>query len=479
MMPFRLKLRSKLLISFLALGVMGTLTVGYGVYSEMRPHFLEAVEVTLIDTSRLLSSQITADTGPGEKLNVTSLSRTLQVFTETNFPERNHLDKNGHENLLIYVTDERGVVIFDSNQGLDEGKDYSRWRDVHLSLQGFYGARATRRSVHDPNTSIHYVAAPILVNGKTMGVVSVGKPVASLASFLAASKFRLTLILAFALSAAVVLSLFASQWVSSPVLRLHAWVESLRKGQSLSVPNLPKDEVGILGESFESLRKELEGKRYVEKYVHSLTHEFKSPLTGIVGAAELLERPDLSNENKQKLLNNIQLEANRLHDIAERLLELASLEAREYKLKSEFFDLGLLLEEVCESFEIQAKSLDIELKLVVPKEINAKGERFLIWRSVANLLQNALDFSPRGSHIEITCQKQDEKTIVQITDLGPGIPDFALPRIEEKFFSLERPRTGRKSSGLGLSFVSEVMRLHTGKLSVQSRPGETRVSVIW
>jgi two-component system sensor histidine kinase CreC len=90
--------------------------------------------------------------------------------------------------------------------------------------------------------------------------------------------------------------------------------------------------------------------------------------------------------------------------------------------------------------------------------------------ALSNLLKNAVEFSPQGGRIRIHCERDGAQLRVSIEDEGPGVPDFAKERIFERFYSLERPDTGRKSTGLGLNFVKEIAALHDGVVQVENRP---------
>ncbi|MBX3019513.1 MAG: hypothetical protein KF767_16620 [Bdellovibrionaceae bacterium] len=187
----------------------------------------------------------------------------------------------------------------------------------------------------------------------------------------------------------------------------------------------------------------------------------------------------LSVTQGARLLDNVRSEARRLQDIAEKLLELASLETGDRVLQDEDFDLALLVDEVADAFATQARTLGVTITVESPESLPRRGERFLIWRALANLVQNALDFSPTGGRVTLRVTERG----VEVTDEGPGIPEFAQMRVTERFFSMERPRTGRKSSGLGLSFVQEVMRIHRGELRIESGgkepPSGTKSALNW
>jgi two-component system sensor histidine kinase CreC len=98
------------------------------------------------------------------------------------------------------------------------------------------------------------------------------------------------------------------------------------------------------------------------------------------------------------------------------------------------------------------------------------GDAFLITQAVMNLFQNALEFSPRGADIGVTLKRSGETVVVEIRDQGPGIPEFARNKIFDRFFSIQRPDTRKKSTGLGLNFVREIALLHGGSIDVKNNP---------
>jgi two-component system sensor histidine kinase CreC len=99
------------------------------------------------------------------------------------------------------------------------------------------------------------------------------------------------------------------------------------------------------------------------------------------------------------------------------------------------------------------------------------GERFLLRQALANLLQNAIEFTPSGGSIAIRAATGPGGIELAIADTGAGIPEYALPRVFDRFYSLPRPDTGQKSSGLGLSLVREAVRLHGGEVRLAHNPG--------
>jgi two-component system sensor histidine kinase CreC len=109
----------------------------------------------------------------------------------------------------------------------------------------------------------------------------------------------------------------------------------------------------------------------------------------------------------------------------------------------------------------------------------ARGERFLVRQALANLLDNAMDFTPRGGEINIRVASPVPAGMiaVDVFNRGEPIPDYALPRVTERFYSLPRPGSGRKSTGLGLNFVQEVAHLHGGSFAISNVQGGVRATL--
>jgi two-component system sensor histidine kinase CreC len=112
---------------------------------------------------------------------------------------------------------------------------------------------------------------------------------------------------------------------------------------------------------------------------------------------------------------------------------------------------------------------NIALTCHVPKKTSITGDGFLLFQALSNLLQNAIDFAPENSAIAVRAQTDEKFLRLVVTDNGCGIPDYAEHRIFDKFFSLQRPDTGKKSTGLGLNFVKEVASLHQGAVKLENR----------
>ena len=170
------------------------------------------------------------------------------------------------------------------------------------------------------------------------------------------------------------------------------------------------------------------------------------------------------------MADNISNQALRLQELADKLLELASLEKRHMLDETKPVNLQALAQEVVNTLAPAAERKHITLLLQCDEPITVMGDAFLIQRALTNLIANALDFSPENSIIATQIQAQGKQCTISIRDQGQGIPEYALDRIFEKFYSLRRPDSGQKSTGLGLPFVREIAHLHGGEIVLANHP---------
>lgn len=462
-----MKLRSRIFFCYFLIFVVCFYYPIDWVLDNLRVRYLEGVEDPLVDQAHILatiiSQQMEAKQFDPEKLyeifdSVYSRSLSVKVYDLA----KTHVD------LRVYITDSAGKVIFDSESMQNIGADYSNWRDVYLTLHGQYGARTTRKDTHDPLTSVLYVAAPIKIKDKIAGVLTVAKPTTNINVFLKNAKPQIFGIGAVAVMAAVLLSYIVSLWLTLPIKNLTEYANSIRQGKRVKFPKLDRSEIGEMGHAFEKMQEALEGKRYVEQYVQNLTHEVKSPLSAIRGAAELLEE-EMMPEQRERFLANIRSEANRIQEIVDRMLELSALESCKTLQKTEIVSIHSLVTTVVESKQPMLSKKNQRLTVQIQEDASVQGDSFLLHQAISNLIQNAIDFSPDHSEIELTSQRQDNRLNIIVADHGPGIPDYATERVFHKFFSLRRPDSGKRSTGLGLNFVKEVADLHNGEVKLENR----------
>ncbi len=462
-----MSLRRRLFITLSVLVVLGFLAIARWVKDELRDSYSQVVEEMLVDFSHLASAQL-----ENSRMSPASFEILRDSFKtyKTHIIDASIFDFiKVNSSLELYVTDARGIVVF-STVPEEVGQDFSRWNDVYKTLRGEYGARSTRTDPDDLRTSVYFVAAPIRIDGQIAGTVTVYKTESSVLLFLDRAIRKMFIGGLFAVIALGLIGGLIMIWITLPLERLRRYAINVSEDRRAVPPHSKIKEVRHLTEAFEKMRVSLEGKKTVEKFTQTLTHELKSPLTAIKGAAELCQE-EMDRGQQKRFLKNIIDEAHRAHSLLEQLLKIAALETRRNLEVVEPVDVIEVLNETKDALLSLWHAKNLEIVIEANGDTSVSGDRLLLFQAFRNLLQNAIEFSYRYEKIKIEVTSQDRLIKIAIHDRGTGIPHFAKDRIFEKFYSLERPDTQRKSSGLGLSFVKEVVELHDG--AIELAPGLT------
>ena len=351
--------------------------------NQVKPGVRQSMESSLVDTANVLAQLASNDLKNGVIADG-EFSRAISSAKTSRYKAGISEYMKEVFNYRIIITDDKGKVMFDSDNK-DVGKDYSRWNDIYLTLRGQYGARSTRSNPDDETSTVMYVAAPIMDGDKLIGVLSVANPNASIQPFIEQSQKNIVRQGSILIGVSFLIGLAVTFWFTRSLDKLGKYAKAVSAGERAVLPDLGRNEMGELGNALDTMRKQLDGKQYVEQYVQTLTHEMKSPLAAIRGASEILE------EN--------------------------------------------------------------------PAEIDR-----------VKFLDNAIDFSPEHGVIKLSIEIDQNQCCVKIRDQGVGIPDYATDRLFERFYSLPRPDTGQRSSGLGLSFVMEVALAHKGDITLANLP---------
>jgi two-component system sensor histidine kinase CreC len=455
-----MSLRRRLILLMATILLLGGLMVGEDLLDSFRKGNSEIAEAMMYEFARALAAQV--ETAGGAEKAKSQLAALFAAYQEKRG------DSGPVGALQAYVTDAKGVVVFSSRDPSEVGRDYSRWNDVYLALRDKYAARATHRIPQDPNTSDFYVAAPIQIDGKIAGVVSVIKGEDSVRPFIDRAVRRAIPVIAFALVLVGLFSILLMIWLTLPLHRLRDYALAVSEGKSTNPPQMGPRELAELVSAFEKMRITLEGKKAVEDFVQGLVHELKSPLTTIQGAAELgLEK--VSDEERENFLKSILREGSRLQSLLEELLRLAKLEGLIKPDRREKVDLLQLAQDACEAMESPAKQRNLRISCE-GKAAGAYGDPILLEQAIRNLVGNALQFSPSGCTIRVSVSEANGGAELKVSDEGPGVPTYAMEKIFDKFYSLERPDGSPRSSGLGLSFVRQVLQLHGGNVALLPSP---------
>jgi two-component system sensor histidine kinase CreC len=434
---------------------------------DFEGHYRNATEALLTDSAHLAAALLAADLREGnlqsDRIRI-ALPELRRLRARVNQNQGIPPELDFH----IYVTDHAGRVIYDS-RGQTEGNDFSGQEDVRKTLNGDPGTRLDRQPGTPEPSAVLYVAAPILWQDVPVGVVSIGRPVMGFELFLTAARKHLLVGGAYTGLALLVLAVGLTLWWLRPLDLIVEYGRLLRQGQFQKLPNLGRSAFGWVGAVFDEMRDALAGRCYVEAYIQSLTHEIKCPLAVIRADAEYMEHR-VAPSQRRKFLSDIQDAVSHIQAIVDRLLELAALEKRRGLSERRPVKLADVAAEAVEALTPDAKARQVDLAVdVLPKAV-VEGQRALLVCALIHLVQNAVEFSPEGGRITIGLTEAGSDYELTVRDQGPGIPVYARRRLFEHFYSLPRPGTQKRSTGLGLSFVREIAELHHGRVAVGNHP---------
>lgn len=450
-----MRIRTAIFVVYVGASAAGLAVLMGLVLRDVRLRYVESMRRTLGDTAAYLAA-FAAPAAPGE-----DWTRRLAVL-----PEQTDL-------LRVFACDPAGRVIFDT-AGRDVGRHYE-W-----TMRGGGWAASENYTVSNVAEVAGElrVASRVRAGGEVLGWVGVGRPLAAVEEGVRAARWRLAGLMGVVAAVMVALGWWIAARLTRSLERLAGYARSIRDGRPAAPPRSRAREIAELGQAFEEMRDALEGRQHVERYTQALAHEVKAPLAAIRGAAELLDEEMPANQ-RAKFLGNIRAESARIQRIIERLLELSSLEARKQLRQVETVSAARIVAEAANVVRPALAARSINLVVQEGNGVTVRGEEVLLREAIVNLLQNALDFSPVGGEVRLGWSEREDRVIFAVEDGGPGVPAYALPRVFERFYSLPRPDTDRKSTGLGLALVREIAHLHGGDATLENRPGGGVRATLW
>jgi two-component system, OmpR family, sensor histidine kinase ChvG len=219
----------------------------------------------------------------------------------------------------------------------------------------------------------------------------------------------------------------------------------------------------------------------IESFAADVAHELKNPLTSLRSAVETLPRVK-DDSARARLLQVIQHDVRRLDRLISDISDASRLDAELAKAEAEPLDMAKLAEAVASLARDMQKPGEAAITLTIAKPHLPKGrtaaEAFVVMghdsrlgQVMTNLLDNARSFAPSGTAIDVSVSRKHDRVILTVEDSGPGVPEHALERIFERFYTDRPPEQGfGQNSGLGLSISRQIVEAHRGSIVVENRP---------
>jgi signal transduction histidine kinase len=279
---------------------------------------------------------------------------------------------------------------------------------------------------------------------------------------------------------ALIVSIFfawlITRWIVGPLQTTAAAARAVASGDydQRITPSGPEETRSLAASFNEMVQQVRTSQKAMRDFVANVSHELKTPLTSIMGFAQaLLDRTASDPESQERAARVIYDESNRLRRLVEGLLDLARLDSGQMSFERGPVDLNALLSTVIEklSFKAQEKEVAVETSFADLPVVIGDGDRLA--QVFTNLIDNGLNHTPREGKIRVATKLDEEWVVIDVEDSGAGIPEEELSRIFERFYRLDKARTGgsEHGTGLGLAISREIIHAHAGLISARSIPG--------
>ncbi len=280
---------------------------------------------------------------------------------------------------------------------------------------------------------------------------------------------------------ALIAGLLVSRSLSRPLTSLAATAGQMSAGDlSVRAPVQGKDEIGQLGRQLNQMAERLEAsfaevaaeRDSLRRFIADASHELRTPITALRSFNELMQGPAAEDTlARAEFLTESAGQIQRLEWITGNLLNLSRLEGGLIELNLRDQDVSELLDSAAAPFKFSAQEKGVALIVQAPAEpLSCRCDRPRLEMALANLLDNALKFTPAGGRVEISAQQADGSVQIAVEDTGIGVSPDDLPHIFERFY--RGANSGNGGSGLGLAIVQGIVQAHCGAVSVASQPGQ-------
>jgi signal transduction histidine kinase len=449
-------LRGRLSVSFVGIAVLVAVVIGLVLVPILATHYSTAARTYL--------------EGAAE--------RAVRDLAATSWSDRRALESEAQQLALVTqarlrITDPSGALLVDvPAPGVGASPPGSRPLPNPLGV-GLFGATPDPASLPRSDQRVSRpVHRPAAEGGGLLGDVELSDAPAyeQVALMNVAEAWALASVLGVLVAALV--GLLVSAWLSRPVRALTTASDRMAAGDLSARADVERaDELGQLARSFNAMAVRVDGTvATLRLFVADAAHEIGTPLTALQADLELAET-HAQSDDERRLVARALVQAHRLAGLASGLLRLSRLEARDTVLELQRLDLTAVAHEIVDAFASRADQAEVTLALDLPDgEVAVMGDPDRLRTAVANLVDNALKFTPPGGSVRLGVRATDGFGRVRVADTGIGIPPDDMPGLFERFHR-GRNAGAYDGSGLGLAIVKATAELHGGSVLAESRGG--------
>lgn len=312
-------------------------------------------------------------------------------------------------------------------------------------------------------------------SGAAAGYVFASASAASLNVFVSDMFSIFVLSAGLLLLAASLLAIFVTNRLTTPLRRISEAARKFGSGDfSVRVPVDGNDEVAQLAVTFNNMARNLETiDSSRASFMGNIAHELRTPMTSIKGFIDGMLDGTIPDELRQHYLGLVSQEVGRLTRLIQNMLDISKLEAGEYRVNAQSYDIWESITGVVFSAEQRIQNQHVEIQGLAPTRTMVYADQDLVYQVVYNILDNAIKFTPEGGYIRFSVKKSSGMVTVSIRNSGQGIGADALPFVFERFYKEDKSRgLNARGSGLGLHICKILVGLSGGKIWAESEEGQ-------
>ncbi len=459
-----MRFSTRMVLYYSLTSVVVLLIVGAVVIKSIESYWINKVDQQLEEQNRTVQDYI-KQVFLFEKSSTKELNEQNSKMVAANL-------SSGIGQLLIYNNDLQllsGLVDVFEHPDFNM-KDYQR-QVLQPARQG--------NTVNYIQNNIYYLASPVEMNGKTLGILVINYKLDLLNLILNKVVLILCIGAAGFCLIIIIMSIFISRKLVVPINKLVATTEKYAKREFEIVNIDRKDELGQLSRSINDMGMQL--KDHIDRqkqFVSNVSHELRTPLAAIKGYSEYLADEVLGDPSLDKVIYHLNNETSRLTSMVNDLLQMSRLDSFKEIFTFRKLNLSILISETAEKLRDRAQSHGIEFFCDIYPNIFVNGDRDKLVQVLVNILDNSIKFSPGESTVKINLSADSRSSIVTITDEGLGIPNDDLNKVFERFYRGVNV-SGISGTGLGLAICEEIIVKHNGQITMNNAErGGTEVTVL-
>lgn len=372
----------------------------------------------------------------------------------------------------------------------DLGPEGKAYEEVRVALAG---SVAPLIRVTEAGETVISIAVPIQRERSTLGALLLTAQGSDIDEMIAQDRFQIVEVAGLVAFVTAILSLLLAGTIAEPMRRLAVSAERVRKNikNREQIPDFSDrpDEIGHLSRAFRDMTNALYSRLdAIESFAADVSHELENPLTSLRNAASLLPRVK-TDEDRKKLVDIINHDVRRLDRLITDIADASRLDAELARETAKPVNMANLLRTLCEVMRESRRGSGAKIVLNVQDCTTAKnftqnrdctvnGHDSRLSQVIANLLENALSFSPKDGAIYVTARRLPKENEIEICveDEGPGIRDENLEKIFDRFYT-DRPGAFGQNSGLGLNISQQIVKAHGGSIWAENRASPKPVSL--